>query len=872
MPIGCVTFLFADIEASSQGWQAYGDEFLKATNRFYQIGQDVRTRHGGEFVNDTGDGFLIAFASPMAAVLCAADLQTALLGNSWDALLPALHVRIGLHTDEPLLRGSQYTGLAVWNAHRVMDAARGTQIILSETTHALVKDRLGDWQSLTCKDLGLHRLRDLLRPVRLFRLEVAGLPQSRLSPRVLRDGKHNLPEEDRPFIGRVDDVEAIRSLISSGSRLVTLTGIGGIGKTRLAKQVAANLSDDYHDGIWLVSLDGLTGREELVAALAVVLEAPGELSESSVLAAFESRHMLLILDCFERLVDCADIVDALLRRAPRVFCLVTSRHVLALHREREYPVSPMPVTRNGLETLPDGVALFAEAATYVCHDFMVSAENLDTVCQLCDVLEGIPLSLILAASRLRHLTVEELLDEVRRNRFELLVSRSKDTSRHAALEEVIASSIRLLPDNLRSLLLHLSVFSGGFYIQDANIICAGSVAVSISASVLDGIAALREHSLVHVHKEAGRSRYRLLDTVRDYLLQACKNASADYDGCQSRHAQHYADLAERMAGELRQGSWKDAKDVLWREIGNIRAAIRYALDGDLVSLTCRLANSLALFFQEVGLWSELEALAVAGADAMERSGEQRMLARLLGIHGALLRRRGNEEEAQRLWERRLTVCEQIGDPAACADTLIDLSRQAIAQGDPQKAVQRATEALELARGAGRTDLVASALTVQAEVAQQKGDVPTAKALCEQAWEMLRSAEADKGELVVVGLTLGNIYYADGNIDAAQNVLEEVASIAIEIGHTFVLGHALLYLGMVYARQGNRERVAPALVASCKIHNQLNSRLKGRAEETLAEFRNTCFDPAILALLHRLSRQAWRTIVATMFRKPKEGET
>jgi predicted ATPase/class 3 adenylate cyclase len=864
VPIGPVTLVFADLEASSTGWQRHGQTYGDALRAMHALARDCAERHGGTYVKNTGDGFLLAFAAPMAAVLCSRDIQSALLTDGWDATLPRLALRIGIHTDTPELLDGDYTGFAMWRAERVMEAAHGAQILLSETTHALIKHEIAASPECACETLGAFRLRDLLAPVPLFRLSISGLSLSTLPPRALPQDRHNLPEEERPFIGRRGELADVTRLFrEQGAHLVTITGIGGIGKTRLARQVAAALTDDFPDGVWMVELDSLDTREEALATIAGVLQIEGDRddTERTLRTALASKRLFLLLDCFERIAQHAGLIEQILRAAPQVRCLVTSRVVLGLPREFEYPLQPLPTSGSGGEGPPsESMQLFVEAAMHVIHDFALTPDNRSLVEQLCAEMEGIPLSLILAAGRLRHLSLRDLLEQVREHRFDVLRRRPVGPDRQAALQQVIADSFLMLPGEQQRLLCRLSIFVGGFYLEDADYVCG----TASRADLLDGIALLRENSLVQAQTLGDHTRFKLLDTVREYLagLKRGDDLEAELLDCRKRHAARYADLARRIDTLMQQGRWNEGITMLWREIGNLRAAAAFCIEIQDCPLVADFADALGRIYFEAGLWDDFERLARSAEEAAERLNRPFLRARMLGLRGALAARRGDRAETRRLWEERLKLSLQIGDVAGAADTLSDLADQAREAGDHAEARRLLRRAIRMAQSENRLSLLAVARIIQADIALDEGKADIARKYADRARRMTVGS-IDVDTVLYVHARLGHIYREIGDFAQAEDSLQTAIRLAAEGNRDFSLISALLDLGALYERQGNLRCAAYAYTTAARIHPDIASRRSEAAASALAHFYREIEDPTIKAFLDQSRDRSWSEILTDL---------
>ena len=503
-------------------------------------------------------------------------------------------MRIGLHAGEAQERGGDWFGPALNRTARLMAVGHGGQVLVSGAAAALVGDAPAGGVALV--DLGMHRLRDLAQPEHVFQVRAAGLRETFPPLRALDAFKGNLPTELTSFLGREADVEAVvgevtgRSTAGAGHRLVTLTGPGGVGKTRLALQVAADAVPDFPDGAFLCELANITAPEAVehavLAALGFVVR-PGASARTSLLEALAERHLLLLVDNCEHLrAPVADLVEAILREATRVHVLATSREPLAVAGERTWAVDPLPI-----ET--DAVALFAERAEDSRRDFTLGPANQDTIAEICRHLDGVPLAIELAAARIRSMTPDDLLARLG-DRFRVLSAgrQAGRPERQATLRATLDWSYDLLSVAERDLFDRLSVFVGGFDLETACAVAAEPGADDLE--VLDLLASLVDKSLVRLETTEGGSRYGMLETMRQYGAErlAADGLSGSADDPARRHAEHFARFAEQAAAGLRgrdEASWVERIDA---DFDNLRAAARWAIDHRDVDLAARLAGSL----------------------------------------------------------------------------------------------------------------------------------------------------------------------------------------------------------------------------------------------------------------------------------------
>ena len=688
LPAGTVTFLFTDIEGSTALITRLGSAYEELLEVHRGILRAAFEAAGGVEVQTEGDAFFVVFASAGAAAAACIAAQRGLWTYPWPADSP-VRVRMGLHTGEatPTMDGD-YTSLEVHRAARIAAAGHGGQVLVSETTRTLLEGRLP--ADVTIRDLGEHRLKDL-RPERLSQLEAAGLPVDFPPIRSLDRRPNNLPTQLTSFVGRDRDLAATQLLLDA-SRLLTLTGPGGIGKTRLALQLAAAAADGYPDGVWFVPLEPLREAELVPGAIAHVVG----LADSGVRPAAEllvehlaARTCLLVLDNFEQVIAAAPLVAQLLRACPDLTIVATSRGALHVSGEQEYAVPglPTPPDSRHLSTLEvaqlpadvragdpatlgqyEAVRLFVARAVAVRADFRVTNENAPAVAGICAALQGLPLAIELAAARVKVLTPDAILDRLE-HRLELLASASRDLpERQRTLRGAIAWSYDLLDDAGRRLLARLSVFVGGCDLPMIERVCDPDGELGID--LLDVLVALVDQSLVRSDDVAGVPRFALLDTIRTYGAERL-DASGEGAVVRARHLAAYLELAERAASELSGPSQRTWLDRLEADADNFRAALDRAEAIPDPEAAARLGFALWRFWQQRGYLREarrrLTALEAHGWDLAPKT-HARLLEALAGVAYWQA-----DFEASRPWyEAALEIWRTLGDRREIANGLYNL--------------------------------------------------------------------------------------------------------------------------------------------------------------------------------------------------------
>ncbi|HXY94963.1 MAG TPA: adenylate/guanylate cyclase domain-containing protein [Acidimicrobiia bacterium] len=601
-PSGTVTFLFTDLEGSTRLWEQHPEAMKDALARHDEILRQAIAAHDGHIVKMTGDGVHAAFGTADAGALTAVAVQQAVMAEQWGDI-GALRVRVGIHTGPAEAREGDYYGTSVNKAARLMSTAHGGQILVSLATEELLRDAMPG--ACEVVDLGEHRLRDLSRAERVYQLVAPGLATEFPSLRSLDAYAGNLPVQLSSFVGRDDELAAVSKQLTV-SRLVTRTGVGGVGKTRLAIQVAAELMPRFADGVWLCELalardaDTLT---EVVGTTLGVNRRPGLSAQASIVDVLRNREVLLVLDNCEHLVQAAsDLTLAVLRSCPGVRVLATSREGLGVEGEQTWPLRSLPVQ--------DSLELFAERAAAARPGFAVDSANTTSVTDVCRRLDGIPLAIELAAARVVALSPADIgarLDE----RFRLLAGgRRSAVERHQTLRATVDWSYSLLDDTERTVFERLSVFSGSSDARAAEAVCSGE---GIEAwDVLDALTSLVAKSMVtNEDGPSGTVRYRLLETMREYAGEHLR-ANDDVDHWRRRHAERYTEFAEEAGPAL-----TGPDELAWRprlhaEEDNLRGAVVWSLDSkdaDDGELAVRIVAALAHEcinepLRAIGTWAE----------------------------------------------------------------------------------------------------------------------------------------------------------------------------------------------------------------------------------------------------------------------------
>ncbi len=852
LPTGTVTFLFTDIEGSTRLLRQLGDRYTDVLAEYRQLVRGAIRAGGGHEVDTQGDAFFVSFTRARDAVTAAVAAQRAFARQQWPEGM-AVRVRMGLHTGEPLQVAAGYVGMDVHRAARISAAAHGQQILLSDATRALVQDDLPP--DTVLRDLGEHRLRDLARPLHIFQVIAPDLPTEFPALRSLDTLPNNLPRQITSFIGREREMAEVKRLLSS-TVLLTLTGTGGSGKTRLALQVAADRLDGFPDGVWVVELAPLADPALVPRAVASafgILEGSGRPVTEALADFLRPKSLLLILDNCEHLLEaCATLADTLLRRCPSLRVLATSREGLGIAGELTYrvPSLSLPDLKHlpSLEELTqfEAVRLFVERAALGKPGFALTQRDAAHVSHVCHRLDGIPLAIELAAARVKTLSVEDIASRLH-DRFRLLTGGSRTAMpRHQTLRSALDWSYDLLSGAERAMLRRLAAFDGGFTLAAVEGVCPGG---EIRADdVLDYLTHLADKSLVAVEEEHRGVRYRLLETVRQYSRDKLFE-SGEAAEVRTRHLEFFLMLAEAAEPHLRSADELAWLERLELEHDNMRTALAWSLEtGDKAGL--RLAGALASFWYVRGYFGEgrdwltralaetrdpspaVRAKALSGASLVTSGQSIKMGAALMeeslvlyrqlndraGIAIALANlgfmegQADNVERAAELLENSLSLYRELGDKVGIASALRHLGLVASIQGSP-KATQLLEESLTLYRDIGYRRGIGWALFYLARnAAHNQKDHKRARALVEQSLVHFQEVR-DRQAIVVSQLTLGDIACREEDYRQAASLFRDSIGLCRDLGATGLLATGLDGIAAVSALTGQFQRAARLLGAA-----------------------------------------------------------
>ena len=855
LPSGTVTFLMTDVEQSTRLWELFPDRMRAALLRHDTLARTRIEQHNGILVKPRGEGdsLFAVFERPTDALNAALDFQHALLAEAWDADV-VLRVRMALHTGDADLRDGDYYGATVNRCARIRSAAHGGQILLSQSTSDMTRGLLPPDARLS--DLGAHGLKDLQRPERLCQLLCPGWPTDFPPLRSLEVYRHNLPRQLTSFIGRDDEMAQIKSMLAQ-TCLLTLLGSGGSGKTRLALQVGADSIETYTDGVWFVELAPLANPKasafpSATSGASDPTASPPNLSKPeaansnpgdpgliarAILKTLGCREeagrdaldtlrdylkplsLLLILDNCEHLVlDAAQAVNALLRACPGLRILTTSRIRLNAPGETAWRVPSLLVPDDDPRLNVDAamrhasLRLFAERAVAARPAFAVTTANLPAMTQICRRLDGIPLAIELAAARVSALSPQQVAQRLDK-RFSLLVGGSSAVlERHQTLRALIDWSYDLLSAPERVLLRRLAVFAGGWTLEAAEAVCAWSAIEP--EEVLDLLSRLVDASLVIADEQDETTRYRLLETVRQYAQDQLQAALED-EAARECHLRYFLDVAEQAEPHLTGAEQSLWLQTLEAEHDNLRTALAWASGGET---RLRLAGALWRFWYARGHLAEgcawLEKALSSSEDAPGL-----LVARALHGQGFLAMSRGDYETAQTALARCLTMRRALNHQPGIAETLNSLGMLAQRRDDPVLAQQCYTQSLEIFRAAADRWGTATALNNLGSLAQLRGDPASAQTFYEQSLNIYRALN-DRTRVAALTSNLGDIAHAHKDFVAARALFEEALQTFRGLGNKMYIAATLYNLTEALCGLEEHAAACPLLLESFDLQMEI----------------------------------------------------
>ncbi len=826
-----VTLLFTDIESSTRLWEQDQERMSRALAGHDAAARAAVDNHRGTIVKMTGDGMFAAFADPVDALGVALELQAALADTSATHGVPML-IRCGLHSGAVERRDQDIFGTEVNRAARIMGAAHGGQVLLSQRFFELVGNRLPAGAALL--DLGTVRLRDLTSPERVYQLLHPQLRRDFPALRGLEATPNNLPRQANSFVGRERELTEVGTLMA-GTALLSLVGTGGLGKTRLALQIATGALDDHPDGVWFVDLAPVSDATLVPQVLADVLGVKGEVGRPVVEAIVKyvrNLRVLLILDNCEHLVDaCADLAKHLLRAGPGVKLLATSREPLRIAGESAFPMPALAVPDPGsvvaLDALGqyEAVRLFVDRAVAAQPSFALTQQNAAAVTAICRRLDGIPLALELAAARVRAFSAETISERLS-NRFQLLTGGDRTAMpRQQTLRAAIDWSYDLLTEPERALLRRLCVFAGGWTLVAAEAVGGG--AGIDAADVPDLLSNLVDKSLVIPRASNGGTRYHLLETVREYGSAKLREAN-ESDRHRDAHLDHFRQLAETAEPHLRAAGQVEWLGRLHMESDNLRAALEWASSAGRTQSGLALARVLGGFWFIRADYSEGRYWLQRIEDSPDAADHPDDLAWALYFGGVMAMFLSDNERSERCLTRSLALARACGNQRCAAYVLDWQGVCAMMGGNRELANARYAECETIFREIGDRWGTAFTMWHAGEVCHGRGDADGALLLWEQSLSIFQHLGDEHRTGVLLG-EVGLCLVRNGEFQRGTDMMRQSLRIAQMEGAKFSIANTLWNFGEAAVCDGNPQLALALFPAAVALYDAIGTlRSSGRA--------------------------------------------
>jgi predicted ATPase len=744
LPTGTVTFLFTDIEGSTRLLHELGAGYAEALAEHRRVLREAFAAHDGIEVDTQGDAFFVAFPRAGDALAAAREGQAALAAGP-------IRVRMGVHTGEALATDEGYVGIDVHRAARIGAAGHGGQVVVSQATRGLVAEELSD--------LGEHRLKDFAEPIALYQLGAGSFPPLKTISNT------NLPRPVSSFVGRAREVEDVLAHLRGGVRLVTLTGPGGSGKSRLAVEAAGELVPEFKAGVFWVGLAPVRDPALVAGTIARTIGAHGALAEH-----IGERELLLLLDNLEQVIDVAPELASLLEACPSLRLLVTSRELLRVRGEVEYPVEPLAD--------PEAVELFCVRAR---------AEPSPAVTELCLALDNLPLALELAAARSAVLSPAQILERLS-DRLDLFKGSRDADPRQQTLRATIEWSYELLDAEEQRLFARLAVFKRG---------CTLDAARDVADASLDALQSLVEKGLVRHTDE----RFWMLETIREFAAERLRD-SGGLDETARHHAEHFRAFATRARAELEGTRPGEVLERVEEDLENVRSAVRWSADVGDIDTALSIVASLERFWSARGCPADFLALVDGAVEQADEAVDEELRARAAWVAGFQVVRAGELERAAQLYERSLGLFRRLEKRFEVLRCLSELAIIRQEQGREAEASRLAEEALTAAQELGEPRAIAAAATCRATVAYARADFALATELFEEALRVNRQESDRPGPVASSLYNIGLSARALGDYDRAERALQEALEVATRSGNAVFIGNSAVGLGYVILARGD----------------------------------------------------------------------
>jgi predicted ATPase/class 3 adenylate cyclase/Tfp pilus assembly protein PilF len=860
-PTGTVTFLFTDIEGSTKLFQEFPEKLPSALRRHNEILRDAIESNRGHVFKIVGDAYCCAFENAADAVKAAVDVQRNLSEEKWDEA--EIKIRIGIHSGNAEWNGHDYMGyMTLARTARVMSAAYGEQIIVSNDAYEIYKENLVKEKDFSFRDLGERRLKDVIEPIRLYQVISKDLREEFPPLKTLDARPNNLPIQLTSFIGREKEMKDVKDKLRQ-NRLLTLNGTGGSGKSRLSLQAGADLIDDFANGVWFVELAAVSDPEfltsEIINALGI-REEPKKTPEETLVDYLKDKEILIILDNCEHLINaCAELTERLLSSCPKLKIIATSREALNCEGEQTFKIPalthPDPNSKDTPEQLTqyESVRLFIERALSVNPKFRVNNENAPALAEVCSRLDGIPLAIELAAARTKVLSIEKIFERLD-DRFSLLTGGKRTAlPRQQTLRALIDWSYNLLTEEEKILWGRLSVFSGGWTLEAAEEVCEDEV--TGKNEIVEMLSQLTEKSIV-IYDES-KERYRMLESMKQYGIEKL----SDKNGMFLRHLNYYLELSEKAEPELNGNDPKLWLDILEADHSNFISAIDWSTNNENTEKGALVAAALGGFWSTKGHYStgiRLNENIIQSPGEIDKSVKGKLLSSIgvfkfsqgdyeqakkyskeslairreigdnsgiavsienLGKATALL---GDIEQAKEYYEESLVIRKEIGDKSGIADSMHSLGTLSANQGDYEQAKEYYEESLIIRREIGSKNGIAATIHNLGSLSSYQGDYAQAVKYFEESL-IVRKEIGDKNGIAATIHNLGTISIHQGNYEKARRYLDESLAVRKEIGDKYGIAATMNHLGVSFLHQGNYEQTKKYYERSLAVRKEIGDK-------------------------------------------------
>jgi len=823
IPSGIVTFIFTDIEGSTKLSQEFPHALPAALEKHHSILIKAIESNNGFIFQNVGDAFCCAFGSSEDAVKAAVEIQINLANENWDEAV--IRIRIGIHSGNAEWNGKNYMGyITLARAARVMSAAYGGQILVSNDAYKFCKDNCEKVKEkdISFRDLGERRLKDVIEPIRLYQVLSKELREEFPPLKTLDARPNNLPIQLTSFIGREKELKDVKDKLRQ-NRLLTLTGTGGSGKSRLSLQAGADLIDDFENGVWFVELATVSDPEfltsEIINALGIK-EEPKKTPEETLTDHLKDKEILIILDNCEHLISaCADLTERLLTSCPKLKIIATSREALNCAGEQIFKIPalthPDPNSKDTPEQLTqyESVRLFIERALSVNPKFRVNNENAPALAEVCSRLDGIPLAIELAAARTKVLSVEKIYERLD-DRFNLLTGGKRTAlPRQQTLRALIDWSYDLLTENEKILWSRLSVFSGGWTLEAAEEICSDEIINK--NNIIDLLSELSEKSIINYNES--RERYNILESIKQYGREKLENENEIF----LKHLDHFLELAQKAETELNGSDPKLWLDIIEADHNNFIFSIEWSLSNENIEKGAVIATAFEQFWKIRGHYSTGIRLY---ENILQNQGElsKAIKGKLLLRIGVFKIQQGDYEQTKIYCEESLSIGKEIGDKKVIAGSKNTLGNIASDQGNFEEAKKYFEESLDTKIEIGDKSGIAITLHNLGLLAFVKGDYEQAKKFNEDSLA-IRKEIGDKHGISFSLQNLGHLALEKGYHEQAKKYFEESLFIRKEIGDKNGIAYSFNYLGNLANYRGDKELAKKYYEDSLKIFKEIGDK-------------------------------------------------